>query len=60
MGNGKAPGVLGRGNQPGKCFTKWTGVDEAQAREAFALAAAKLPLDQQKRNACRCRRSYSN
>ena len=30
--------------QPGKVLYEMDGVDEALAREAFALAAAKLPI----------------
>ena len=38
------PGVLRRRDRPGKVLYEMDGVDEALAREAFALAAAKLPI----------------
>ncbi|MDR2925450.1 MAG: 50S ribosomal protein L16 [Azoarcus sp.] len=46
MGNGKgAPEYWVAEIQPGKVLYEMDGVDEALAREAFRLAAAKLPLD---------------
>src|SRR5262247_1319550 len=45
MGNGKGnPEYFVSEIQPGKVLYEMDGVDEALAREAFALAAAKLPL----------------
>jgi large subunit ribosomal protein L16 len=45
MGNGKGnPEFFVAEIQPGKVLYEMDGVDEAVAREAFALAAAKLPL----------------
>jgi large subunit ribosomal protein L16 len=45
MGNGKGnPEFFVAEIQPGKVLYEMDGVEEAQAREAFALAAAKLPL----------------
>ena len=45
MGNGKGnPEYFVCEIQPGKVLYEMDGVDEALAREAFALAAAKLPL----------------
>ena len=45
MGNGKGnPEYWVCEIQPGKVLYEMDGVDEALAREAFALAAAKLPL----------------
>jgi large subunit ribosomal protein L16 len=45
MGNGKGnPEYFVAEIQPGKVLYEMDGVDEAVAREAFALAAAKLPL----------------
>ncbi len=45
MGNGKGnPEYWVAQIQPGKVLYEMDGVDEAMAREAFALAAAKLPL----------------
>jgi large subunit ribosomal protein L16 len=45
MGNGKGnPEYWVAQIQPGKVLYELDGVDEALAREAFALAAAKLPL----------------
>jgi len=45
MGNGKgAPEYWVAEIQPGKVLYEMDGVDEALAREAFRLAAAKLPL----------------
>jgi large subunit ribosomal protein L16 len=45
MGNGKGnPEYWVAQVQPGKVLYEMDGVDEALAREAFALAAAKLPL----------------
>jgi large subunit ribosomal protein L16 len=45
MGNGKGnPEYWIAQIQPGKVLYEMDGVDEALAREAFALAAAKLPL----------------
>jgi large subunit ribosomal protein L16 len=45
MGNGKGnPEYWVAQIQPGKVISEMAGVDEAVAREAFALAAAKLPL----------------
>ncbi len=45
MGNGKGnPEYWVAEIQPGKVLYEMDGVDEAIAREAFALAAAKLPL----------------
>jgi large subunit ribosomal protein L16 len=45
MGNGKGnPEYWVAEIQPGKVLYEMDGVDEALAREAFALAAAKLPF----------------
>ncbi len=45
MGNGKGnPEFYVAEIQPGKVLYEMDGVDEALAREAFALAAAKLPF----------------
>jgi large subunit ribosomal protein L16 len=45
MGNGKGnPEYFVAEIQPGKVLYEMDGVDEVMAREAFALAAAKLPL----------------
>jgi large subunit ribosomal protein L16 len=45
MGNGKGnPEYYVAEIQPGKVLYEMDGVDEALAREAFRLAAAKLPL----------------
>ena len=45
MGNGKGnPEYFVCEIQPGKIIYEMDGVDEALAREAFALAAAKLPF----------------
>ena len=45
MGNGKgSPEYYVAEIQPGKVLYEMDGVDEALAREAFALAAAKLPI----------------
>lgn len=45
MGNGKGnPEYWVAEIQPGKVLYEMDGVDESIAREAFALAAAKLPL----------------
>ncbi|MET0507295.1 MAG: 50S ribosomal protein L16 [Burkholderiaceae bacterium] len=45
MGNGKGnPEYFVAEIQPGKMLYEMDGVNEALAREAFALAAAKLPL----------------
>jgi len=45
MGNGKGnPEYFVSEIQPGKMLYEMDGVDEALAREAFRLAAAKLPL----------------
>ena len=45
MGNGKGnPEYFVCEIQPGKVLYEMDGVDEALARQAFALAAAKLPL----------------
>ena len=45
MGNGKGnPEYFVAEIQPGKVLYEMDGVDEAMAREAFKLAAAKLPL----------------
>lgn len=45
MGNGKGnPEYWVAQIQPGKVLYEMDGVDEALAREAFALAAAKLPV----------------
>jgi large subunit ribosomal protein L16 len=45
MGNGKGnPEYFVAEIQPGKMLYEMDGVDEPMAREAFALAAAKLPL----------------
>jgi large subunit ribosomal protein L16 len=45
MGNGKGnPEYYVAEIQPGKVLYEMDGVSEALAREAFALAAAKLPL----------------
>ena len=46
MGNGKGnPEYWVAEIQPGKVLYEMDGVDEALAREAFRLAAAKLPID---------------
>ncbi|MFT3736079.1 MAG: 50S ribosomal protein L16 [Rhodocyclaceae bacterium] len=46
MGNGKGnPEYWVAEIQPGKVLYEMDGVDEALAREAFRLAAAKLPLE---------------
>jgi|SRR3954470_22168690 large subunit ribosomal protein L16 len=45
MGNGKGnPEYFVAEIQPGKVLYEMDGVDEAVARQAFALAASKLPL----------------
>ena len=45
MGNGKGnPEYWVAEIQPGKVLYEMDGVDEALAREAFAPAAAKLPI----------------
>ena len=45
MGNGKGnPEYFVAEIQPGRVLYEMDGVDESVAREAFALAAAKLPL----------------
>ena len=45
MGNGMGhPDYWVAENQPGKLLYELDGVDETLAREAFALAAAKLPV----------------
>ena len=45
MGNGKGnPEYYVAEIQPGKILYEMDGVDETLAREAFKLAAAKLPL----------------
>ena len=45
MGNGKgSPEYFVAEIQPGKVLYEMDGVDEALAREAFSLAAAKLPI----------------
>jgi large subunit ribosomal protein L16 len=45
MGNGKGnPEFFVSEIQPGKVLYEMDGVDEATARHAFRLAAAKLPL----------------
>jgi len=45
MGNGKGnPEYWVAEIQPGKVLYEMDGVNETLAREAFALAAAKLPL----------------
>ncbi len=45
MGNGKGnPEFFVAEIQPGRVLYEMDGVDESSAREAFALAAAKLPL----------------
>jgi large subunit ribosomal protein L16 len=45
MGNGKGnPEYFVAEIQPGKVLYEMDGVDEASARAAFRLAAAKLPL----------------
>ena len=45
MGNGKGnPEYFVAEIQPGRVLYEMDGVDEPMAREAFALAAAKLPL----------------
>jgi large subunit ribosomal protein L16 len=45
MGNGKGnPEYFVAEIQPGKVLYEMDGVDEGLAREAFALAAAKLPI----------------
>ena len=46
MGNGKgSPEYWVAEIQPGKVLYEMDGVDEALAREAFRLAAAKLPIE---------------
>jgi large subunit ribosomal protein L16 len=46
MGNGKGnPEYFVAEIQPGKELYEMDGVDEVLAREAFRLAAAKLPLE---------------
>jgi large subunit ribosomal protein L16 len=46
MGNGKgAPEYWVAEIQPGKVLYEMDGVDETLAREAFKLAAAKLPIE---------------
>jgi large subunit ribosomal protein L16 len=46
MGNGKgSPEYWVAEIQPGKVLYEMDGVDETLAREAFRLAAAKLPLE---------------
>jgi large subunit ribosomal protein L16 len=46
MGNGKgSPEYWVAEIQPGKVLYEMDGVEESQAREAFRLAAAKLPLE---------------
>lgn len=46
MGNGKGnPEYFVAEVRPGKVIYEMDGVDEALAREAFALAAAKLPIE---------------
>lgn len=46
MGNGKGnPEYYVAEIQPGKVIYEMDGVDETLAREAFALAAAKLPIE---------------
>ena len=46
MGNGKGnPEYYVAEIQPGKVLYEMDGVDEALAREAFRLAAAKLPIE---------------
>lgn len=46
MGNGKGnPEFYVAEIRPGKVLYEMDGVDEALAREAFALAAAKLPVE---------------
>ena len=45
MGNGKGnPEYFVSEIQPGKISSRWTASTEALAKEAFALAAAKLPF----------------
>jgi ribosomal protein L29 len=44
MGNGKGPEYYVAEIQPGKVLYEIVGVPEELAREAFRLAAAKLPL----------------
>jgi large subunit ribosomal protein L16 len=45
MGNGKGnPEYYVAEIQPGKVLYEMDGVEETLAREAFALAAAKLPI----------------
>jgi large subunit ribosomal protein L16 len=45
MGNGKGnPEYFVAEITPGRVLYEMDGVDEALAREAFALAAAKLPI----------------
>ena len=45
MGNGKGnPEYFVAEIQPGKVLYEMDGVDEALARQAFALASAKLPI----------------
>jgi large subunit ribosomal protein L16 len=45
MGNGKgSPEYFVAEIQPGKVLYEMDGVDETLAREAFTLAAAKLPI----------------
>jgi large subunit ribosomal protein L16 len=45
MGNGKGNPEYYVAEIPGKVIYEMDGVDEALAREAFALAAAKLPIE---------------
>lgn len=46
MGNGKGnPEYWVAEIQPGKVLYEMDGVDEVLAREAFRLAAAKLPIE---------------
>jgi large subunit ribosomal protein L16 len=45
MGNGKGnPSTSWPRSSPGKVLYEMDGVEEVLAREAFALAAAKLPI----------------
>src|SRR5690606_2099966 len=45
MGNGKGtPGFWVAGRRPGKMLYEMEGVSEVLARDAFGLAAAKLPI----------------
>ena len=37
--------IMSRRFNPVECYTKWMGVPESLAREAFRLAGAKLPVD---------------